>query len=313
MTSGTDVYLTALAYELGEHEHLLADLEAVLPGVRSSLQDAGLCYYRTTDRAPIELAHSALARTLDAADPAWRGEIRHLVYATNTMWTTDYANATALGGLVTSLGLSRAYPYGLFLSYCANLQASFDLASAWIRAGAADCVAVVCTDKTDPASDRLVQPKISVHSDAAASFVLTREPVPGSFRVCHTGLYIDPSLGEIHPEERFVEYLNGVSEAVVKAVGDTLSAVALTPPDIAMVLPNNYNTWVSRIIGELAGFHRDQLYLDNIPRLAHGLAADGLINLVDWCAAAGPEPGTHLLLLGTGPTQWGCSVLEVMP
>jgi 3-oxoacyl-[acyl-carrier-protein] synthase III len=311
MTGSTDVYLTALAYELGEQEHVLDDLAAVLPGVRASLQEAGLRHYRTTGRTPLELAGCALARTLDAAGEGLRGEIRHVLYATNTAWSVEFSNAAALGDMLTAMGLVRAYPIGLFLSYCANLQASIDVAAALVRSGEADHVLVVCTDKTDPASDRLVQPRISVHSDAAASFLLTRDPAPGSYRLRRTVMRIDPALGAIHPDDRFVEYLNAVSEGVVKVVNDTLTAIGLTPADVAKVFPNNYNQWVSRIVGDLAGFRPEQLYLDNIPRFAHALAADGLINLADWSASAKAVPGDQLLLLGAGPTQWGCTVVEV--
>ena len=312
MANPADVYVTALAYELGEHEHPLDELTVVLPGVRASLREAGLRHYRTTERTPLELARCALAGTLERADPAVRGEISHVIYATNTMWRVEFADAAALGDLLTGLGLHRAYPIGLFLSYCANLQASLEVAAALIRAGQAEHVLVVCTDKTDPESDRLVQPKISVHSDAAASFLLTSEPVPGAYRLRRTVLHIDPSLGVLHPEERFVEYLSAVSESVVKVVNNTVTGLGLTVADITKVFPNNYNHWVSRIIGDLAGFHADQVYLDNIPRFAHALAADGVINLSDWSASASTTPGDHLLLLGAGPTQWGCSVLEVM-
>lgn len=312
MTTSAEVYVTALSYELGEHEHLLDELTAVLPGVRASLQDAGLRYYRTTERSPLELARCALAGTLERVNPAIRGEISHVLYATNTMWRAEFSDAAALGDLLAGLGLRRAYPIGLFLSYCANLQASFDVATALIRSGQAEHVLVVCTDKTEPESDRLVQPKISVHSDAAASFLLTTEPAAGGYRLRRTMLHIDPSMGELHPDDRFVEYLSAVSESVVKVVNDTVTSIGLTVADLAKVFPNNYNRWVSRIIGDLAGFRADQVYLNNISRFAHALAADGVINLSDWSAAASPSPGDHLLLLGAGPTQWGCSVLEVM-
>lgn len=307
-----DLYLAGAAYTIGEHRHRLDDLDAVLPGVRASLAQAGVQWYHTTSRAAVDLARDSLEQTMKAVDAIPRAEIRHLIYATNTAWDNDYSNVTALGDLVRGLGLVNAYPMGVFLSYCANLQLSLRLASAAIHSGQADHVAVVCTDKTDPAGDRLVHPRLSVHTDAAASFVLTRHRLPGALRLRNTVLNLDTDLARIDPDEQFMQYLDGVSEGVVQVVGDTLGELSMGIGDLRMMLPNNYNTMVTRIIGDLAGFRREQVYTDNIGRIAHALAADGVINLVDWLATGAADTGDHVLLLGTGPSQWGCAVAEVV-
>ena len=307
------IYVTALAYELGEHEHDLMEFDKVLPGVRESLRDAGVRTYRVSDRSPVELARASLGRTLDKFDEAWRGDIRHLLYATNSVWDPSFADTAAIGALLSDLGLHQTYPIGLFLSYCANLESAFDLGAALLARDATDRVLAVCTDKADPESDRLVQPRISVHSDGAASFLMTREPLPGSFLLRQTALHIDGALGAVDPDERFTEYLTGASEGIMHVVKEVLDAAGLSPSDICKVFPNNYNNRVSRIVGELLGFDTAQLFLENIPRFAHAMAADGLINLADWTASNGASSGEKLLLLGTGPNQWGCSLLESMP
>ena len=205
---------------------------------------------------------------------------------------------------------TAAYPYGIFLSYCANLQCAFDLGASLIRSAEADEVLVVCTDKADPASGRLVEPKISVHSDGAASFALTHDRLPGSYRLVDTVLTINPRIGAIDADRQFIEYFGEVTEGIAAVVEKALTRTGLTVSDIARVFTNNYNEMIATIVAKLIGFSADQLYLDNIPRFAHSLAADAIINLVD-CAATSPwAGGESLLVLGTGPIQWGCSILE---
>ena len=304
------VYLAGLAYELGEHVHDLDELSLVLPGVRASLRESGLDSYRTSDLTPAELAKVSLAATLAQLDPALPGSIRHVVYATNSMWDAGFTDPATLGSLLVDLGLTAAYPYGIFLSYCANLQCAFDLGASLIRSAEADEVLVVCTDKADPASGRLVEPKISVHSDGAASFALTHDRLPGSYRLVDTVLTINPRIGAIDADRQFIEYFGEVTEGIAAVVEKALTRTGLTVSDIARVFTNNYNEMIATIVAKLIGFSADQLYLDNIPRFAHSLAADAIINLVD-CAATSPwAGGESLLVLGTGPIQWGCSILE---
>lgn len=304
------VYLAGLAYELGEHVHDLDELSLVLPGVRASLRESGLASYRTSDRPPAELAKVSLAATLAQLDPALPGRVRHLIYATNSMWDAEFTDPATLGSLLVDLSLTAAYPYGIYLSYCANLQCAFDLGASLIRSGEADEVLVVCTDKADPATDRLVEPRVSVHSDGAASFALIRDRLPGSYRLVDTVLAINPRMGGIDPDRDFIGYFNEVTEGIAAVVERALARTGLTIHDIAHVFTNNYNETVAMMVAKLLGFKPGQLYLDNIPRFAHSLAADAIINIVDYTAASSRASGETLLLLGTGPIQWGCSMLE---
>jgi len=306
------VHLAGLAYELGEDAHDLADLELVLPGVRQSLREAGLSQYRTSSRSPAELAKVSLGQTIEQVDPSAIEAVRHVIYATNSMWETSFTDPATLGSLLCDLGLPGAYPYGIFLSYCANLQCALELGSSLIRAETAEHVLVVCTDKADPKSDRLVEPRISVHSDAAASFLLTSTPRRGAYLLRDTVLHIDPAMGAIDADRQFVEYFQAVTEGVAGVVERTMQRNGLTPSGLSRVFTNNYNETVSTIVAKLVGFGLDQLFLDNIGRFAHALAADALINMTDAAASSPWAGGEQLLVLGTGPIQWGCSLLEVV-
>lgn len=305
------VYLTGLDYTLGEEDHDLDELTSVLPGVREALREAGVERYRTSTMSPIELAGDSLHKTLHHLPTTWRGGIKHLIYATNSIWDGELLEPAPLGNLLLSLGLEHAYPYGIFMSYCANLQCALDLGASMIRSNKADHVLVVCTDKAEPGSDRLVKPRISVHSDGAASFVMTRERRTGSYQLLSTVLTVTPALGSVDADAQFVDYLNGITAGVVNVVRRTLDTVGIEPSAVAKGFTNNYNCAVATMMGKLAGFDPDQLYLVNVPRFAHALAADAIINIADWAAEGGSTTGEPLLMLSTGPIQWGCSVVTL--
>lgn len=303
------IFLAGLDYALGEEDHDLDELQAVLPGVRESLRESGLDRFRTSQMTPIELAGESLRKTLVQLPATWPSDITHLIYATNSMWDKELLEPAPLGNLLITLGIEQAYPYGIFLSYCANLQCAFDLGASIIRSGRADHVLVVCTDKAEPTSDRLVRPRVSIHSDGAASFAMTREQLPGCYRLLATVLTISPDLGEVDPDVQFVDYLNGTTAGVVDVVRRTLATLDLKPNDVVKGFTNNYNRAVATMMGKLAGFETEQLYLENVPRFAHALAADAVINVVDWATNETPQPDLPLLVLSTGPIQWGCSIL----
>lgn len=306
---GSPVFLTALDYSLGEEDHDIDELTSVLPGVREALRESGVERYRTSAMSPIELAAASLQKTLQRIPATWRGAIKHLIYATNSVWDSELLQPAPLGNLLVGLELDQVYPYGLFLSYCANLQCAFDLGASIIRSNRADHVLVVCTDKAEPGSDRLVRPRISVHSDGAASFVMTRERGPDGYQLLSTVLTISPALGAIDADVQFVDYLNGITAGVVDVVRQALKTIDVEPSAVTKGFTNNYNCAVATMMGKLAGFDTAQLYLTNVPRFAHALAADAIINIVDWATEAKPTPGELLLMLSTGPIQWGCSVV----
>jgi 3-oxoacyl-[acyl-carrier-protein] synthase III len=302
-------FIRALAYELGEEVHNLDELTRVSDGTRRQLREGGLRTYRVSQRSPVELARVPIEHTLAGVDREECESIRRVIFATNSFDDGDTARPGEISGLLIEQGLSAAFPIGVFLSFCANFHSALELARALIESGREDTVLVVCSDVLDKNHDRIVSPKISVHSDAAVSFVMSA--CGGPYRVLETRLRGDAQLAALNRETQFLQYMDGVSRAVVGLVEDMLAAVELTSEDITRVLPNNYNRWVCRSMAELVGFSEERLFLDNIPRFAHALAADNPINLLDVERAGLASAGDVIALLGSGAFQWGCTLLQV--
>lgn len=311
MTSSPEMFITALTYELGEHEHELGELPDVPEEVRQSLREGGLSDYRTTDRSIVELASGPIRRTVAALDEDERRGIRRLIFASNSVWDDSLHSPLALSGVLADLDLPGVVPLGVSLSWCANVHIALDLARMMIAADGDPSVLVVCADIW-PAErrDRLVTPAVSVHSDAAASFVVSRRD--GPFRYRGTRLRLDPGLGIADRANRPAEFLERAAQGVIGTVTETLEADGVAAGEIARVVPNNYSRVVCEWVGSQLGFELDALYLDNVPRFAHALCTDNPINLRDLAAADDLSAGDRLMLLGTGPYQWGAAVVDVV-
>jgi 3-oxoacyl-[acyl-carrier-protein] synthase-3 len=304
------LYVDGLAYELGDEEHDLGELTSVLSGVRDSLRDAGLASYRTTTRSPIELARGPLTKTLSVLSDDERASLRRVILATNSLDSPSLAGAHDLSLLLAELGVPQVFPIGLFLSFCANFQSALDLARALIATGEDDAVLVVCTDVLPPDRERLVKPNISVTSDAAVSFLVTASE--GPFRLLATRLRADSSLGSLDRGTEFIQYMDKATRALVALVDETLGAAQITFEQVSLAIPNNYNNRVCTYTARAAGFDESLVFLDNVPRVAHAVAADNPINLFDCWASGRVGPGGVVGLIGSGAFQWGCSVIEVM-
>lgn len=311
MSGSSDVFIKALTYELGEDVHDLDDLTDVVPGVRQTLRDGGLETWRTTDRTIVELASGPLRRTVEALSEEERSGVRRLVFASNSVWDEALHTPMATSALLDELGMPGVVPLGANMSWCANFHVALELARLMIQTDGDEGVLVVCADIWPKERDRLVSPKVSVHSDAAAAFLVSGKD--GPFRVGTTQVRIDPRLGKMDRNRQFVQYIGGVGQSVSALMDETLGASGLTREDVARVVPNNYNRWSCRTLAELGGFTEDDLWLENVPRFAHALCVDNPINLCDMASNGSDlSPGDRLVVLGSGPYQWGASVVEVV-
>ncbi|MCX4778474.1 3-oxoacyl-[acyl-carrier-protein] synthase III C-terminal domain-containing protein [Streptomyces sp. NBC_01264] len=308
--TGTAVFLAGIAYELGEQERSLSDLTSFPADVLDGLRELGVSDFRTTSRTCAQLGHASALRTLEAVGQGRRDAITHVIHATNSHHDPSATDEVGSGRLQQSLGLTKAFPLGVSLGYCANLHVALHLAAALICADAAGDVLVICADALGPDGDRSVSGGISVHCDAASSVLVTRDPLPGSLRLLRTELHIDPALADIDPSVNFLRHMSVFGKGCAHTTGAALSAVGSLPQDISRVLPNNYNNRVNRGLAEIAGFSVGQVFMANIPRLGHALASDNLINLADSLASNPAVPGERMLLLASGPNQWGVSVVE---
>ncbi|MCC5648040.1 hypothetical protein LC607_35150 [Nostoc sp. CHAB 5824] len=306
------VYLTGLAYKLGDIYDIkeLDELQINSDLLKIFLK-LGLTRYSVSKLTPAEMAKESIIHTLNKGSVTEK-EIDALVYATSSFWDSELYNTNTISSLINELNLNNAYPIGVFLSNCSNIHTAIRTAASLVKSEECENILVVTTDKIKEGQTRIIPPRVSIASDAAASCVISSKK--GDFEVIHTNQYINPSMGDIvgdvESSEQIQEFMHNFQEGTKKTLCQALGIVAKKPEDFKQVITNNYSFSISNTIGNLGEFKPDQLYTDNIVRFAHALAADNLINLFDYLEKNITHEGELFLLLGTGGNMWGVTILR---
>jgi 3-oxoacyl-[acyl-carrier-protein] synthase III len=234
-----------------------------------------------------------------------------LVYATSSFWNPVFQRREEISRLINELELENAYPIGVTLSESANLQSAMRVAAGLVALGDCDNVLVVATDCISDTDTRIVAPRISVKSDAAASCLISADP-DAEFELLGARQTIRPGLWNADTERDLMQYMQAINDALAKTVRGALDASGCKRSDIRQVIANNYNISVLRTYAATLEFDPACIYSKNIGRTAHAVAADNLINLADYTAECTPPRGSLLALVGAGPNLWGASILRAI-
>lgn len=309
MTISIKVYLTALAYKLG-NIFKIEDLDELRSSKQISnvLLDYGLEKYSKSQLTPVEMAKESAKDTLSKASIDSK-TINALVYTTTSFWNSEFYSSSEIDHLLRELDLGNAYPIGVFFSQCSNLHTAIRTASSLIRTQDCNNILVISTDKSVENGTRLVPPNISVTSDAAASCILSSE-IKGDFEIVCTIQSVNPNLSisdssktmEDIMEQTFKEFRNILREAMAR--------VNKKPKDFSQIITNNYAVPTIIDICKSVGFSANQIYTANTARFAHAFAADNLINLCDFSTRNSIAQGEFILLMGSGANVWGVTVLH---
>jgi 3-oxoacyl-[acyl-carrier-protein] synthase III len=305
------VYVSGVSYELGSSSPIseICELKEN-PELLDAFQTLGLKSYCKSSISPADLARPALERTLKTVGIA-PARVDALVYATSSFWNPAFQRREEISRLIDVLELENAYPTGVTLSESANLQSAIRVAAGLVALGDCDNVLVVATDRIADMDTRIVAPRISVKSDAAASCLISADP-HADFELVGARQTIRPSLWDVDAERDLMHYMESINDALATTVHGALAACGCDRADILQVFANNYNISVLRTYAATLKFEPARIYSKNIGRTAHAVAADNFINLADYVAETPPAPGSLLALVGAGPNLWGASVLRTM-
>ncbi|HBL30876.1 MAG TPA: hypothetical protein DD490_28920 [Acidobacteria bacterium] len=291
--------LLGLAGELGEIRPIdQVDFLADDPRALELYRLAGLEHHAASDLRSVDLARASVQKTLDLAGVA-PGEIDFLLYLGESHERDEVVQADEVNELLRATGLTAAYPIGLALSQCANLVTGLRVASSLLLSGAARRVMVVSVDKAPKRpGGRRMRPEMSVRSDSAVSCLVV-PPGAGAFDLLGIVQENAPEQRQLAEAARpgDLQMEMGKFRNVRTVAKRLLAQTGLEPARFRRVITNNYNREIARTFVGLSGFPAELGFYDNIPRLAHAVAGDLLINLRDLADSGGLEPGDHVFLL----------------
>ncbi|MFD3700104.1 3-oxoacyl-ACP synthase [Streptomyces sp. NPDC058646] len=291
------VHLSAPRYALGETE---ADHTSIA-GLQERARQLGMPpkaalwgwgTIRRTAKSLETLAVESARATVGAAgiDPA---SVDALILCSTRFPGGPRTHGTFVERVLSGTGLGRATAVtGLTLGRCTNLLLGIRTAQALVAAGMHRRVLVVTTDRVSDEAVRMES--FALFSDGAASCLVADEPLG-------TDAY-ELVAGATAQDPASLDWSNEISSDLARTVNEQiLDAAGMKLGDIHGVLHPNLYKPVVVLKERQAGFTREQLYLDNIPRFGHCFAADPLINLVDRAAAGGVVPYGYYLLASSVP------------
>jgi 3-oxoacyl-[acyl-carrier-protein] synthase III len=286
-----------------------AELRARLCG-----PDGGLRFYLDSDRDVLDLAAESVEASFAATDLA-RRDITAVIFASDSMGEIRGRNRQVSAWL-NERGLHDAVPVLCGMGECSNLQVALSLASSLVASGAQRAVLVVCTDVARHAAlgDRIAAAGAGILSDAASSAIVT------DARFAAEGFDV-----EAHSvcRERWPAGAETIAGPMAAAMTLEVKIDAYrrlfsglwqgpAPAGLRQVFPSNFSRAVLRTFFHGLGFPLERLYQDNVARLSHCLASDGLIGLCDYQSANDIEPGNRFVMVGSGTTQLGATLLRAV-
>lgn len=285
------VYIHGCRYFLGEEERRVAEIPGLAGWLAQNqmIDDAGLWgwdRFRVSDRPAVELMAETARRSLADFDASQPPVDAVILCATRFPGDVD-GHADFIGQLLDMLGLHHAIPYGFTLNRCATLTSALGLAATLVSSGRHNSILVTAGD-TNGADDERLRP-FAVFSDGAASCIVSAG-YGGEFQLLGAAAAVDARMMKRNGEIS--------AELTRRANAELLEAAQFDLGDIKRLAHNNLWKPIIVMKEQQAGFRRDQLYLDNIPRIGHVFSCDPLINMIDLAAGGLVAPG-ELLALGS--------------
>lgn len=303
------VYISGISYKLGELESIteIEELQKTPISLENFLA-LGLESYAVSAQAPYEMAIDAAMECLEATGIS-PNKVDAVIYATETFSRTHFSR-NDIRVFCNTLNLKRAYPHGLFLSECANIQTGIRMACNMIQSGEARNVLLVTTDKCMDGESRILPPNLSILSDGASACLISAEKPNEGFEIVDTFCWTDPELFFVDPSANFKDFFQRTL-AGVKSVGSTLlENNNYHPTEIKGIVVNNYNNSIMYTLVTQVGFTLEQTCLSNLPVFGHAFASDNLINIKTLCSNIKSQKDDLFVISASGPTTWGASLFK---
>lgn len=304
------IFIKGFSYEIGQERSSIKNVLELResPELLNHFTEVGLKEFRISNVSPLSLAERAIKKCLKKISTS-ANQVESIFYAINNFYEDNFDSQKSICEHMMRLELTKAYPICLSFSFCSNYLVALNAAMQAINSGQYKNALVVTSDKLPATTSRVVQPNVSIASDAASCCYLSVEE-HSLWVLKQPCLTFDMHLGIIDPSADFTEYMSGVGGGIRKTIKEVLDQEEIWIEDICRVVTNNYNKWVTPSMLELVGIKKHQMYLENISKFGHAGSSDIGINLSELFAVEEIDWPAKLLTVSTGPNMWGAAILE---
>lgn len=242
---------------------------------------------------------STPAEALLAAVPD-KSSIRYLI-CTHTAPDIAPANINVPHLLRRRLGLRQAEAFAVTQQNCASALAAIDVAAALLRdTGDPSLRALVVAGEKPASRSFSVIPNTTIMGEGSAACLVN---ICGKgMRIRSYSVKIDGRHAEIYQStpQAMADFFRNYAPTLAGTVRDALASAGLGLADVSMIVPHNVNQSSWRRVSAELGVPSEQVYLDNVPRYGHCLAADPLLNLASLRAEGKLADGGVCVLASVG-------------
>lgn len=203
---------------------------------------------------------------------------KYVIYAHTSDSTTIFGNS-AIRELQQQFGFNQAIAFGTNLNKCVAYIKALELAKVALKGAQDDAVALIIVGEicTSP-SVRLI-PNTSIGSDAVAIAVVSLRAGQHALLDCQTQVDGTYAKGIWLTDQELAQYDGQYVEKVSHFINQGLKRNQLSLSDIELIIPHNVNvpSW-QKVVKQL-GISMGQVFIENVPKIAHSMGADNLINL----------------------------------
>jgi 3-oxoacyl-[acyl-carrier-protein] synthase-3 len=331
-------YLYGIGISTGKREPLTCAIEAAaqaLPArhrdwlreparaveVSALAQDGFECYVRN-EAGTAHLAREAMSASLAAGATA-PDAIDAVVLSTESFWDIEDPELAerfdpqirlrhSLLNAMTTLGLSRAYPYANWMSGCANLGATLALAKALIETGQHRRALVVCADKVPPWAPRLMANGATVLSDLAACCIIGTEP--RGYRLKKVVSCAASGLAafdlKVNTAMELVKLMREMTAALGRLADQFEHATGRRLESYETIVGGHYHPYSLQMLCNALRIRSEVLVREARAEFGHANACDNLLTLARLDAQKRLSTGQEVVLLNTGIWSWNIVLLE---
>ena len=302
-------YISNLTYVLGDNKNILSLKENHNSDLLELMSLRGLDCFSESTLSLKDLTTQVIDQfRTKVLNPKNIGYVIYVVDKLNSIDSSLPDQSEMLNQFLDQLGAYQAVPFFQTMLSCASLPMALKAANNLIKAGDTDEVAVIYTNKVMDGESRFPYPAISVLSDVALAFSITKENIYDGYEIQLCEQSNQSSLKDYKSDEEYASFLESQIAECSNLFTKSLKKIQSQKEDVKRVYFNNYMPHLVKMFADELSLDESQLSLNNITRFCHAYSADTFINFCD--DAANLNTDETVILLPNSITSWGVIALK---
>lgn len=269
----------------------------------------GLKYYSKCSSNILELGLECAKKTIQE----FNLDISRIFICTESHWDTSCFDIPGLDKLKVELNCQKAHLMGISFSFCCNLQLAINTAIPIVKQSTDENILVISTDRCSPEDSRIIGDDLSVLSDGASSFIISKNKnsLKKPFRVVSNEILSDSSIKNFSDEIDY-DLISGIA-GLFKFMNhcSSLKKKVFSKSDSKTInnfITNNYKKSVCTVFSILFKYPHSADNVELISKWAHVHSSDMIFSMIEMYNKF--EENQNIFCFSSGPQSWGATLFQ---